>query len=146
MIALMFLYASVYLLCSEYISLQPLRGEILLYRKSLIPGRKLVDDAEHQGSALRMAQSSPSSHGESRHDGNLGIIRNEAATFVWNELNYQIKIGKTTKDILFDVEGWVRPGTLTALMVCPRPKIDVRTTANLTRAPQVPERRHYSMY
>jgi len=37
--------------------------------------------------------------------------------FHWSDVNYSIKTKGETRNILTDIEGWVQPGTLTALMV-----------------------------
>ena len=40
-----------------------------------------------------------------------------ATSFVWNEISYDIKVKKGQKRILDDMEGWVKPRTLTASTV-----------------------------
>ena len=36
----------------------------------------------------------------------------------WEGVTYKVNHGDKTKQILSDVDGWLRGGTLTALMVC----------------------------
>jgi len=46
-----------------------------------------------------------------------GIIQKQTAVFSWKDVVYDIKIKKEPRRILDHVDGWVKPGTLTALMV-----------------------------
>ncbi len=43
--------------------------------------------------------------------------RNETF-FQWEDVTYDVKHGDKTKRLLDHVDGWLRGGTLTALMVC----------------------------
>ena len=45
------------------------------------------------------------------------VIQEQTAVFHWKNVCYDIKIKSETRRILDNVDGWVRPGTLTALMV-----------------------------
>ena len=44
-------------------------------------------------------------------------IQKQTAVFHWDGVNYDIKIKGEPRKLLDDVDGWVKPGTLTALMV-----------------------------
>ena len=44
------------------------------------------------------------------------IIQRQTAIFSWKDVVYDVKIKKETRRILNHVDGWVKPGTLTALM------------------------------
>lgn len=46
------------------------------------------------------------------------IIKKQTAIFHWEDVCYDIKIKGEPRRILDHVDGWVKPGTLTALMVC----------------------------
>lgn len=48
---------------------------------------------------------------------NDSIIQRQTAIFSWKDVVYDIKIKKEERRILDHVDGWVKPGTLTALMV-----------------------------
>ena len=45
-------------------------------------------------------------------------IQKQTSIFHWQDVCYDIKIKSETRRILDHVDGWVKPGTLTALMVC----------------------------
>lgn len=44
-------------------------------------------------------------------------IQKQTAIFHWSGVNFDIKIKGEPRRLLDDVDGWVKPGTLTALMV-----------------------------
>ena len=44
-------------------------------------------------------------------------IQKQTAVFHWSSVNFDIKIKGEARRLLDDVDGWVKPGTLTALMV-----------------------------
>ena len=45
------------------------------------------------------------------------MVKTQTAIFHWEDVCYDIKIKKEERRILDHVDGWVKPGTLTALMV-----------------------------
>lgn len=49
MLALMVFYGALYVICSEFISLQPARGEVLLFRKGHYTHRRTPDNVEGRG-------------------------------------------------------------------------------------------------
>lgn len=48
-------------------------------------------------------------------------IQEQASILHWKDLSYEVKVPKGTKKILNSIDGWVEPGTLTALMVLLNP-------------------------
>jgi ATP-binding cassette, subfamily G (WHITE), member 2, PDR len=44
-------------------------------------------------------------------------ILQQSSVFHWNNLSYEVETKNGTKEILNNISGWVKPGTLTALMV-----------------------------
>ena len=116
MFVLMAFYAVVYVISSEIISLQPSRGEILLFPKKKMAKYQTSQDEEFQPPKLTPNQGIDQM-GEKSEVYDAGhMIDSDAATFVWKNLSYSLKEGKTQKQILDDVEGWVKPRTMTALM------------------------------
>ena len=117
MIALMTLYGAVYIVCSEIISLQPSRGEVLLFPKRRLTCQRLGSDEERNGSTFVPNQGLDGVREVSQvHDAGH-MTDSDAATFIWQRLTYEMKTGKVKKRILDDIEGWVKPRTMTALMV-----------------------------
>ncbi|KAF1846524.1 AtrD, ABC-transporter [Cucurbitaria berberidis CBS 394.84] len=116
MVALMIFYGCVYVFCSEFISLQPSRGEILLFPKKKMVKSRITNDEESQPPSLTPNQGLDQVLEKSEVYDAGHMIDGDAATFVWRNLSYEIKIGKTQKRILDNIEGWVKPRTMTALM------------------------------
>lgn len=104
------------LLITEYISLQKSKGEVLLFLRGHNKFSSEADDEEAQtlhtspavdvGEPIHMQSKTKSV-----------AIETHAATFLWDHITYDVDIKGGKKRILDDVEGWVKPGTLTALMV-----------------------------
>ncbi|ORX90944.1 putative ABC transporter [Basidiobolus meristosporus CBS 931.73] len=111
MFAFMVFFMCTYLLASEYISEAKSKGEVLLFRRGHQPAVKDADDIEantHQASVEK--PSNPNS-GE-----NSTGIQKQTAIFHWQDVCYDIKIKNEPRRILDHVDGWVKPGTCTALM------------------------------
>jgi ATP-binding cassette subfamily G (WHITE) protein 2 (PDR) len=104
----------VYLMASEFISAKKSKGEVLLFRRGRVPYVSKSSDEESNGedrmttetvSRQKTVPDAPPS------------IQKQTAIFHWDEVNYDIKIKGEPRRLLDGVDGWVKPGTLTALMV-----------------------------
>lgn len=85
-----------------------------MFPKGRVP-KELTDgpsDAESQKEKAGLAKRS--SEDASEH---TAVIQRQTAVFTWKDVVYDIKIKKEDRRILDHVDGWVKPGTLTALMV-----------------------------
>ncbi|GEM11899.1 ATP-binding cassette, subfamily G (WHITE), member 2, PDR [Rhodotorula toruloides] len=99
----------IYLAASEWISEGKSKGEIKIYPRTRIPkSEKVADDVE-------AGASSPHDSGDADPAKNVNIQR-QTAIFHWDDLCYDIPVKGGTRRLLDHVEGWVKPGTLTALM------------------------------
>ncbi|KAF1808725.1 ABC drug exporter AbcA [Eremomyces bilateralis CBS 781.70] len=100
-----------YLAATEFISSKKSKGEVLLFPRNHIPAtaKRAEDDPE--------AGSEPNAVLEQRltHDP-ADVIQRQTAVFHWEDICYDIKIKNEERRILNHVDGWVKPGTLTALM------------------------------
>lgn len=104
---------AIYLLATEYITAKKSKGEVLLFRRGHTPAAlKEQKGSDEEIPAGRVA-------GAENNGADLtGIITKQTAIFHWEDVCYDIKIKKEERRILDHVDGWVKPGTLTALMVC----------------------------
>ncbi|KAF1982045.1 hypothetical protein K402DRAFT_341217 [Aulographum hederae CBS 113979] len=113
MIALMVFGCSVYLVATEYISAKKSKGEVLLFRRGRVPYLQSKLDEEANGddriNADILSQEKPGLHTPTG-------LQKQTAVFQWDDVNYDIKVKKDTRRLLDQVDGWVKPGTLTALM------------------------------
>ncbi|KAG9531363.1 putative ABC multidrug transporter, partial [Aureobasidium melanogenum] len=109
MVGLMFAYLG----ATELISAKKSKGEVLVFRRGHAPAaltKTSSDDIEAAGAGKAVAE-------KQYNDANpADIIQKQTAVFHWEDVCYDIKIKKEDRRILNHVDGWVKPGTLTALM------------------------------
>lgn len=112
LIAYMFLFMGLHLVAAEYIAGERSKGEVLVFsRKAMKQHLKRGAVDVETGAAARAQLSS----GEDS-DGVAGMHK-QTSVFHWKDVCYDIKIKGEPRRILDHVDGWVKPGTLTALMV-----------------------------
>lgn len=101
-----------YILATEYITEKKSNGEILVFRRSASPtiakDKKDIEASTQTSSIIQDKES---------NDNSTPMITKQTATFHWEDVCYDIKIKSEERRILDHVDGWVKPGTLTALMV-----------------------------
>ncbi|KIW15896.1 hypothetical protein PV08_05946 [Exophiala spinifera] len=105
----------VYFIASEFIKAKRSKGEVLVFRRGSISSRTTKG-----GNDIEMSVTGPVST-VMNSAGNLasiekGAFQGSTSVFHWNNVCYDIKIKKETRRLLDHVDGWVKPGGLTALM------------------------------
>lgn len=113
MIAFMFGLMFMYLGATEFISAKKSKGEVLVFRRGHQPAaltKNTPDDLEASGAAPAVLEK------HVKGDDGTAHIQRQTAIFHWEDICYDIKIKKEERRILDHVDGWVKPGTLTALM------------------------------
>lgn len=100
----------VYLGATEFITAKKSKGEVLLFRRghTAVKRSKSTDDLEAAPAGRNVAVQNQSD--------DMAMIERQTAIFQWQNVCYDIKIKKEPRRILDHVDGWVKPGTLTALM------------------------------
>lgn len=114
LIGLMCFLCFLYLFAAEYVPSQRSRGEVLIFRRHQ-ESRAGGKDEESQQPQSVTPKFSDSSYLD-RSGEWLGGRETHAATFLWDNLSYDFETKAGSRRLLDDVEGWVEPGTLTALM------------------------------
>jgi ATP-binding cassette subfamily G (WHITE) protein 2 (PDR) len=104
---------SIYLVATEYITAKKSKGEVLLFRRGHAPAALTK---KHAGDVEVAAGEIAGSQKTGEYDASA-IIKKQTAIFSWEDVCYDIKIKGEPRRILDHVDGWVKPGTLTALMV-----------------------------
>jgi ATP-binding cassette, subfamily G (WHITE), member 2, PDR len=106
------------------ITAQRSKGEILVYPRSRIPkslkSKKTSDEetgVAHAAMAQKAQLQSESKDQTGADRADTGMIQKQTAIFSWKDVVYDIKIKGEPRRILDHVDGWVKPGTLTGLMV-----------------------------
>jgi ABC-type multidrug transport system permease subunit/ABC-type Mn2+/Zn2+ transport system ATPase subunit len=105
-----------YMVAAELVSAKKSKGEVLVFRRGHRPAQfKERKGDEEEGDVLRVG---PIATNASRPVQNKegGFIQQQTSVFHWNDVCYDIKIKGEPRRILDHVDGWVKPGTLTALM------------------------------
>lgn len=109
MFAFMIFFMVTHLATTEYISEAKSKGEVLLFRRGQAPPAE-SNDIEMTSNIGATAKTNESPEG--------AAIQRQEAIFQWQDVCYDIKIKGEPRRILDHVDGWVKPGTCTALMVC----------------------------
>ena len=109
----MIFFTLTYLAASEIVTAKKPKGEVLLFRRGHGPPAKTKSDLESSSQFIK-------SNEVVVHDAPRklsGTIQKQTSIFQWKNICYDIHIKKEQRRILDRVDGWVKPGTLTALMV-----------------------------
>ncbi|KAK7055287.1 ABC-2 type transporter-domain-containing protein [Favolaschia claudopus] len=105
-------FCAVHLICTEYISSAKSKGEVLVFTRGHLPRSRRPDDEENPD---YNEKSLPQSRSVKRSEDVM--IPQQRKVFMWKDVCYDIKLKDGSDRRLLDhVDGWVRPGTLTALM------------------------------
>lgn len=98
---------SIHIISSEYILAKKSRGEVLLFLHDRTRIPDTISDEEKRGGTFpsTAAQVQPP-------DGQ----KDQASSFCWDNICYDIKVEGKPRRLLNGVSGWVQQGTLTALM------------------------------
>lgn len=115
----MVLFLFIHLMAAEFVSAQRPKGDVLIFRRSGNSGKARKTDVEEapcnvdsvDSRVLKDIKSSDCSY-----DVPIGIAK-QTSILTWDGLSYDIKVKNRVKRLLDEVDGWVKPGTLTALMV-----------------------------
>ncbi|KAF2460409.1 putative multidrug resistance ABC transporter [Lineolata rhizophorae] len=104
MIGLMFIYIG----ATEVVSAKKSKGEVLVFRRGQQPAALKEKPADvESGSGVPTTE---------KNVEETAAIQRQTAIFHWKDVCYDIKIKSEERRILDRVDGWIKPGTLTALM------------------------------
>ncbi|KAK9250566.1 ABC-2 type transporter-domain-containing protein [Lipomyces tetrasporus] len=106
-----------YILAAEYAKPPKSKGEVLVFSSGKLPhqpGKPGAEDVELQLHP-RGDMIVPEENARDSHSSGSGLDTSRAV-FCWEDLCYDISIKGNDRRILDHVDGWVKPGTSTALM------------------------------
>ncbi|GKZ33125.1 hypothetical protein AbraIFM66950_002907 [Aspergillus brasiliensis] len=109
LIAYLVFFTGLYLFLSEYNSGETSKAESLVFRSGHVPQYLLSSDGIEDGEA------NPDKP-EVRDQVDAINLPKQTDILSWKGLNYDIPVKDGTRRLLDNVNGWVKPGTLTALM------------------------------
>lgn len=108
---------AVYALASEFQSDPSAAGGIMVFKRSGAP-KEVVQATKAHGD-LENGKSRPATpDGATAQDRDAAVAGIETSTeiFSWHKINYDVLVKKKTRRLLSDVDGYVKPGSLVALM------------------------------
>lgn len=143
-VGIMVFFLVIHLIAVEVISSERSKGEILVF-----PRQVLRDQAKGGGGGVdeEMTRSMNEVKTQQRDTQNIHVqaIETQTSVFHWQDVCYTVKIKDETRTILDHVDGWVKPGTLTALMVSSFPKVGLLWDINSCRVLLALERLRFWM-
>ncbi|KAF5975090.1 ABC transporter CDR4 [Fusarium coicis] len=111
LVAFIIFFTFTYLFAAEYFSSEASKGEVLVFHKAQKTQPKDTSDEEAATSNFQPPRATS--------DDTIRPSTEKApssSTFCWRNVCYDVKVKSETRRILSDVNGWVQPGKLTALM------------------------------
>lgn len=113
-IVLMFCYMAT----AEVVSAKKSRGEVLVYRRGYKPvaaklAEKIHNDPEAAVTNINPIITDKWARSDTKE---VVMLQEQTSVFQWHNVCYDIIIKKEPRRILDHIDGWVKPGTLTALM------------------------------
>lgn len=116
----MALFLFIHILAAEFVSAQRPKGDVLLFRRDRGSKRVSATDVEKAPPDMESVSQRYFPNGRNmKPSSNVPLgIEKQSSILTWNGLKYDIAIDGKARTLLDEVDGWVKPGTLTALMVC----------------------------
>ncbi|KAF2963335.1 hypothetical protein GQX73_g10240 [Xylaria multiplex] len=116
-IAFMLFSLFTYMVAAELVSEKKSKGEVLVFRRGHKPAqfKERKGDIE-EGEGPRVGPIATNASRPSPVNKEAGLLEQQKSVFHWDDVCYDIKIKGEPRRILDHVDGWVKPGTLTALM------------------------------
>ncbi|EHL03024.1 putative ABC transporter CDR4 [Glarea lozoyensis 74030] len=122
MFAFMIFFLFVYLAATEFNSATDSSAEVLVFRRGHVPkhleqAEKAAKNDDEAPAAAGVGSGSRDDAGDEAHqDEEVQALPPQTDVFTWKDVCYDIKIKGNPRRLLDNVNGWVKPGTLTALM------------------------------
>ncbi|ETN39195.1 uncharacterized protein HMPREF1541_05418 [Cyphellophora europaea CBS 101466] len=107
--------AALHLIVSELVAAERSKGEVLVFRRGKMQKakakREQVDEERTPTGSLAQNEKT-----DLDIEADVREVEKQTSVFHWQDVSYEIKVKGETRKILYRVDGWVKPGTLTALM------------------------------
>ncbi|SPJ75803.1 probable ABC1 transport protein [Fusarium torulosum] len=110
-IAFTVLFMGLHLLATETIASERSKGEVLVFTRKEMKkhaGKVVSDEESGNIGGAQLARGNENNE--------VTDVEEQTSVFHWRNVCYDVKIKGDTRRILDHVDGWVKPGTLTALM------------------------------
>ena len=114
--AFLLFFWALYITATEYNFASASSGEFLVFRRGHVPAYLVKGSDEETVPDAKVSPSTSAESGEKTQDDALNAIPAQKDIFTWRDVVYDIQIKGEPRRLLDHVSGWVKPGTLTALM------------------------------
>ncbi|KAK2775830.1 hypothetical protein FQN53_002962 [Emmonsiellopsis sp. PD_33] len=102
-----------HLIAADVVASERSKGEVLVFRRGKMQ-KAVAKQSQRDEERVVASNPNPEKY-DSGIDADTGVER-QTSTFHWQDVCYDIDIKGQPKRLLDHVDGWVKPGTLTALM------------------------------
>ncbi|KAK7407843.1 hypothetical protein QQX98_010014 [Neonectria punicea] len=114
LLAFLFGFMITYLVASELNSSTASTSETLVFRRGFVPSHLLDANDEDRSTEENSGYVGKKTHGDEEMQ--VSGLQPQTDIFSWRDVVYDIEIKGEPRRLLDHVSGWVKPGTLTALM------------------------------
>lgn len=111
--AFLFGLLAIYITAAEFVSEKKSKGEVLLWPRSAL--KKQKKEGQRPDEENQQRNTSRTSSDTATNEQAVEALK-QTSIFHWKDLTYTVPIKDEKRVILNKVNGWVKPGTLTALM------------------------------
>jgi ABC-type multidrug transport system permease subunit len=115
-IAMTFFLAVCHFVTTELVASKRSKGEVLVFRRG---SAHIARAKQAQCDEERPTGSTVQNEKYTEAPNPVAGVEKQTSIFHWEDVCYDVKIKSETRRILDHVDGWIKPGTLTALMVSP---------------------------
>ncbi|KAH6988170.1 ABC-2 type transporter-domain-containing protein [Ilyonectria sp. MPI-CAGE-AT-0026] len=105
-----------YIVAAEFAKPPKTQGEVLVFRRGKIPSAVSMGEKQQDPESPPLSRPAGAQKTEANTKPGQDITGEQKPVFHWQNLCYDIKIKGQPRRILDNVDGWVKPGTCTALM------------------------------
>ncbi|KAF2636857.1 hypothetical protein P280DRAFT_492818 [Massarina eburnea CBS 473.64] len=113
LLAFLFFFMFIYFVAIELNSATSNTAEVLVFQRGHVPAYLQKDGKDAQSDEESTAVANPQ---DSADDGEVTAMPPQKDIFTWRDVTYDVPVKQGTRRLLDHVAGYVKPGTLTALM------------------------------
>jgi hypothetical protein len=112
-LAITFVLFIAHLVMSELVASERSKGEVLVFRRSKMKAMSKRQGADEENLGVTAHEGEKITRSIDPDQG----VQKQISIFHWEQVRYEVQIKGETRTILDGVDGYIKPGTLTALMV-----------------------------
>ena len=116
LIAFLVGFMAIYFVATELNSSTTSTAEVLVFRRGHAPAYLTNKSKKADAENTVEANATKETDEPNAQEGNVNVIPPQKDIFTWRDVSYDIEIKGEPRRLLDHVSGWVKPGTLTALM------------------------------